>query len=510
LRSGLGAASLHDEVRHEAASPDLRAGRWPNNERPRDVTHPAENLRLQHVLIDRVSREPAAALTIRRARAFARDELTRVNARPSDGISAGVVNLRQVSRLAGDVPVPLGIAELSNGHAHLIKACVTSVAKLDNDIRRGFKQLFSSDPCMAATLVRRAFNSAPGENPFLEALISTLTADPSLCEQKTILYRIDGLDGGDRIVVNEVNANPIGAFWLGRLHLKEHPDKDAFGIDRLPRLYAERIKRHTSPASAYFLPVRSLDSSSSYSEKIILKNAIADLGIDIFMAPPQALLFTEQGVHVAWAGKQYRIGYIGGLSSPEVFMKVPALLNHVAARRVHCPSAIDNIIGLASKGIFTLVTDMREGRLDPALLGLSCSDVAAGNAIPSTYWLYDRAAGVDNTAIFLNRSMVAKPHDGVGGKQIIFSKDADTLRSLSLPEKCVFLIQDYYPSFQVVGTSATASLDPYFINDAQAAITGVLVRTAPEGFLPNLTANAKRPDFTTNAPRNLFCLGVHL
>jgi hypothetical protein len=54
------------------------------------------------------------------------------------------------------------------------------------------------------------------------------------------------------------------------------------------------------------------------------------------------------------------------------------------------------------------------------------------------------------------------------------------------------------------------SLDPYFTNDGQAAVTGVLVRSAPEGFLPNLTANAKRPDFTTSVPPNLFSLGVHL
>jgi hypothetical protein len=433
----------------------------------------------------------------------------RVNALPADGMSRGVVNLRRVSRVSGGVPVPFGVAELSEAHVDLMKTCISDLVGLESKIRAGFKELFWSDPQTAGALVRRAFNALPGENYFLEKLIHTLTDKPDLCALKTILYRIDGLDGGNRIVVNEVNANPIGGFWLGAVHDAVAPGRDGLHIGRVPQLYAEQIRRHTGPGRAFFLPVRALDGSSSYTEKLILRDAIAGLDIDLFMGTPDRLAFRDAGVFVRWEGRDYRVGYVGGLSSPEVFMRTPELLDHISKGTVHCPSAVDSIVGLSNKGTFCVLTDMREGRLDPALLGLSPADIGSSSPIPNTYWLYDRATGVDHTPLFLSRDMVAKPLNGVGGKGVLLPMEADAVRSLTRLLKQDHLIQDYYPSFPVDAETRTiASLDPYFSNDGGAQIVGVLVRSAPEGSLPNLTVNSKRPDFDKQPPPNLFSLGV--
>lgn len=432
----------------------------------------------------------------------------RVNAIPADGISGGVINLKHVFNFSGGSPIPFGVADLTQRHVELMERCVNDLASLDNKLRSGFKKLFTTEPETAASLVRRAFNVLPNENAFLEALIETLTESPDLCKLKTILYRVDGLDGGDRIVVNELNANPIGAFWFHELQKKLPDDSNAFNISSLPDIFLERIKANTGSDKAFFYPVRKLDGSSAYTEKFILKDWIEDLGIEFFMGAPESLEFSDDGVFVTWEGERYQIGYVAGLSSPEVFMNVPEILEHVKNGTVYCPSAVENVIGLCNKGMFCVLTEMREGRLDPALLGLSPDDLGVNSPIPNTYWLYDCASGIDRSDLFKNRKMVAKPIEGVGGKGILFSDDAETVQSFDAQTKKGHLIQDYYPSFEVDAESKMfASLDPYFTNDAETTMVGVLVRSALPGFLPNLTINSKSPR-SEQTTTNLFSIGV--
>ncbi|MBI1300058.1 MAG: hypothetical protein GC137_00230 [Alphaproteobacteria bacterium] len=437
---------------------------------------------------------------------MAQDPLMRVNAIPYDGISHGVINLQQVFNLEGGCSIPFGIAHLEN-YQELLEKCVKKVADLDNRLRSGFRRLFSSNPEVASSLLRRAFNVLPNENPFLEKLIETLARQPELCELKTILYRVDGLNGGDQIVINELNANPIGAFWLHRLHQDLKTQSAAFNIAAIPDIFVEKIKKYTGSDKAFFLPVRSLGGPSSYTEKMILKELIDKLGVKFFMGEPESLEYEEDGVYISWQNERYRIGYIGGLSSPEVFMNVPELIEQVEKGNVYCPALIDNIIGLSNKGMFCVLTDMRHGKLNPGLFDLSGKDLETW-PIPNTYWLYDRASNVDNTGLFGQHNMVAKPIEGVGGHGILFNQDIERVTSLAPSIKNKYMIQDYYPSFEVDGERRMyASLDPYFTNDADATIVGVLVRSALEGFLPNLTINSKS-SLSQETRTNLFSIGV--
>lgn len=437
-------------------------------------------------------------------------QLMKANLLPMNGIRNDLINMFSVNTYQGGEAIPFGLAHIEEHQKNLLLNCVHEVSTLDLKLRQGFQALFDSQPDQAARLLRRSLNLVEGSNHYIEKLIAVLSQNPALCYTTTLLYRIDGLDGGRRIIVNEVNANPIGGMWLGELAIQHHYRwKSSFGIEHIPDFLVKNIIQHAGDG-AYFHPVRAIKQSSSYAEKLLLAHRLISSDLNFFMGTLDSLVIKKDGVFINWNDRCHKVGYIGGLSSPEIFEKKPELLDMVLTQKVHCPAIIDNILSLANKGMLTLLTDMREDRIDPALLQFSKKDLVDSNPFPNTYWLLD-AKGNDRSFLFRERNMVAKPIDGVGGAGIIFSADRNKLEKLNQTSKLNYLIQDYYPSFKMTVDNTVpmfGSLDPYFIyQEGKAQLSGVLVRCAKKGLLPNLTANSKQQnqDHTKNY---LFSMGV--
>ncbi len=430
---------------------------------------------------------------------------------PINGISQGVINMLEVNKYHSGQKIPFGVASIKKEQVHLLINCVKKVSLLDFKLRNGFKKLFTSNPLEAAILLRRALNFFDGENLYVEKLIETLSKKPELCLCTTALYRVDGLNGGDKIVINELNANPIGGLWLGTLALEIGELKNSFGIRNVLGIITKKIDDYTKNGGAYFHPVRTLDGPSSYSEKFILREHFKTEGKKFFMGQLDSLILKKDGVFVKWQNKNYKIDYIGGLSSPEVFERKPDILNYVADGKVNCPSIINNIIGLCNKAMFTLITDMREKLIDPAQLEFTEEDLYSNNPIPKTYWLLSKN-NIDRTALFKNTNMVAKPVDGVGANGIFFSKDHEIIEKFEGKLKLRYLIQDYYNPVQIKSNHSSithGSIDPYFTFDGEKGIiSGVLVRSAKQGLFPSLTANSKLCTKENKDPGYLFSVGV--
>ncbi len=414
--------------------------------------------------------------------------------------------------------LPLVIVGMPENQAIKHNEAISRIAILERRIKEGFAESFANTHKTASELLRFCFNVKEGQDPYVDQLVKIFTRNPKLCLQITHSYRADGRQKNGEMKYNEVNANPGGIHWVSEIgRIARSKNYNPFAADEIEDRVVEFIVgRLNAKEGGVFFPTERLSAYKVLPEMLAIGNKLRmKFGIDYAVGEVRALQIESDGeVYVQFPKKRIRIAFVDGVSSPTTFRDHPLLLEMVANGKLDCPSLGATTVSITNKGMYALITAMREAKIDPGLLKITTEELKKlSEPIPDTYWVEDpedNSINPDALRLVKNRTAVLKPFDGAGGDSVILDPTVDDLYTHRGKR---FLAQEILEPYNTAilrnyGSNPIVhkgSIDPYFSYtlSGEPLVLGFISRGSQPGSVSNVSAHSEEKTLDDTLPNHL-------